>query len=97
MLCAVLLCFSMVGSGRSAGGASRPHAAPAIAPEDRVDINQASLEQLLKVPGMKRTWAVRIVRFRPYNSKQDLLDKGVVPNTVFDRIREYLIAHRSKD
>jgi DNA uptake protein ComE-like DNA-binding protein len=66
-------------------------------PQDqRVDINHASLDELLKVPGMTRSWAGRIVRFRPYRSKQDLLDKGVVNGEVYGRIKDYIIAHREK-
>ena len=69
------------------------HTAP---PETRVDINQATLEELLKVPGMTRTWAGRIVRFRPYRTKQDLLDRGVLSPEVYNRIKDYVIAHREK-
>jgi competence protein ComEA len=65
-------------------------------PEARVDINHASIEELLKVPGMTPSWAGRIVRFRPYRSKQDLLDRGVLPSDVYDRIKDYVIAHRDK-
>ena len=71
-------------------------ATSAPAPEARVDINAASLEQLLKVPGMTHTWAVRIIRFRPYRAKNDLVDRGVVSSQVYDRIKDYIIAHRSK-
>jgi DNA uptake protein ComE-like DNA-binding protein len=60
----------------------------------QVDINRASLEELLTVPGMTRTWAQRIVRFRPYRTKQDLLDEGVIPGRLYARLRDYLIAHR---
>jgi DNA uptake protein ComE-like DNA-binding protein len=63
-------------------------------PEARLDINHASLEELLKVPGMTRSWAGRIVRFRPYRSKQDLVEHGVVTSQVYDRIKDYVIAHR---
>jgi DNA uptake protein ComE-like DNA-binding protein len=65
-------------------------------PEARIDINHASLDQLLKVPGMKATWAARIVRFRPYRTKQDLLDRGILPSDVFDRVKDCIIAHREK-
>lgn len=64
------------------------------APEDRVDINAASIDQLLKVPGMTRTWAARIIRFRPYRAKNELLDRGIVSNDVYIRIKDYIIAHR---
>ena len=64
--------------------------------EARIDINHASVVELLKVPGMTPSWAGRIVRFRPYHSKQDLLDRGVLPSDVYDRIKDYVIAHRDK-
>jgi DNA uptake protein ComE-like DNA-binding protein len=62
----------------------------------RIDINHASVDELLKVPGMTRSWAGRIVRFRPYRTKQDLLEDGVVTGEVYDRIKDYVIAHRDK-
>ncbi len=66
------------------------------APEERVDINHATVEALMKVPGMTRVWAARIVRFRPHRAKNDLLDRGVVSNDVYDRIKDQIIAHRDK-
>ena len=66
------------------------------APEARIDINTASIEQLLKVPGMTRTWAARIIRYRPYRSKNELVDQGVVTSQVYSRIKDYIIAHRGK-
>ena len=65
-------------------------------PEQRVDINHASLTELLKVPGMTESWAGRIIRFRPYRAKNDLLQRGVVSDAVYDRIKDYIIAHRDK-
>lgn len=70
------------------------HALPP--PDMRVDINRATIEDLLKVPGMTRTWAGRIVRFRPYRGKQDLADRGIVSGEVYNRIKDYIIAHREK-
>ncbi len=72
-----------------------PTSANAPPPEARIDINHASLNELLKIPGMKPSWAGRIVRFRPYRTKQDLLDKGILPSDVYDRIKDYVIAHRN--
>ena len=66
-------------------------------PEARIDINHASTAELLKVPGMTPSWAGRIVRFRPYRTKQDLLDRGVLPSDVYDRIKDYVIAHRDRE
>jgi len=68
--------------------------ATAPLPEMRVDINHASAEELLKIPGMTPSWAGRIVRFRPYRTKLDLVEYGVVTSQVYDRIKDYVIAHR---
>ncbi len=99
----VVLAFCLLAlwwSGAECGGAlAQKNAAPTHlipAPEDRVDINHASLEQLSKIPGMTQTWAARIVRFRPYRTKVDLVDKGIVTPEVYERIKDYIIAHREK-
>jgi DNA uptake protein ComE-like DNA-binding protein len=68
--------------------------ATAPPPEARIDINHASVDELLKVPGITLSWAGRIVRFRPYRTKQDLLEHGIVTSQVYDRIKDYVIAHR---
>jgi DNA uptake protein ComE-like DNA-binding protein len=70
--------------------------ATAPPPGARIDINHATINELLKAPGLTRSWAGRILRFRPYRTKQDLLDKGVVTSEVYDRIKDYVIAHRDK-
>lgn len=107
LLAALIGALTMAASARAAfpaqAGPARPSAAktepalakakPAPPPEARVDINHASLNELLKIPAMTPAWANRIVRFRPYRSKQDLLDHGVLPSNVYDRIKDYVIAH----
>jgi DNA uptake protein ComE-like DNA-binding protein len=85
------------GSGQSSGSSSQTAAKQRTpAPAVQVDINHASVTELMKVPGMTETWAARIVRFRPYRTKQDLLDKGVVTGQVYDRIKDSVIAHKEK-
>src|ERR1700744_2930955 len=63
-------------------------------PADLVDINHASVTELLTLPGMTKIWAQRIVRFRPYRSRLDLLNEGVLPADIYGRIREEIVAHR---
>jgi len=70
--------------------------ASAPPPEERVDINHAMMSDLLKIPGMSPSWAGRVIRYRPYHSKVDLLQRGIVSDAVYDRIKDYVIAHRDK-
>lgn len=65
-------------------------------PERRVDINHATIDELLKVPGLTRVWAARIVRLRPYRTKADLEEQGVIPVDLYARIEDYIIAHRAR-
>lgn len=67
-----------------------------VAPAARIDINTATLDELMKMPGMTRIWAVRIIRFRPYHTKRDLVDDGIVSDKVYDRIKDLVIAHRDR-
>jgi len=45
---------------------------------------------------MTRSWAERIIRFRPYRVKGDLMEMGVVPDDFYDRIKDFVIAHHEK-
>ncbi|MFP5235126.1 MAG: ComEA family DNA-binding protein [Acidobacteriota bacterium] len=83
------------------------HAAPASAKNpprasgqhnsaDLVDINRANLDELMKVPGITRVWAERIVRFRPYRTKLDLMQEGIIPGSVYGKIKDAIIAHHPK-
>lgn len=63
---------------------------------ERVDLNTAALGELMKLPGITRIWAARIVKYRPYRRKDELLDRGIVPSAVYERIEERVVAHRAK-
>ena len=68
----------------------------AIAAEP-VDLNHASVAELMRVPGMTEVWARRIIKFRPYRTKLDLLNDGVVTADIYAHIRDSVVAHRSRD
>jgi len=95
MLVTVLgICLSSVAQDRDRRGEPAT-SAKAPPPAARVDINHASLDELMKVPGLTRIWAARIVRYRPYRTKAELLDQGIVTADVYERIKDYVIAHRN--
>jgi DNA uptake protein ComE-like DNA-binding protein len=94
-----ILCASLAGIAQNQDrDPNKPFATSATAPpsEMRIDINHATAAELLKVPGMTPSWAGRIVRFRPYRAKTDLVEKGVVTSEVYDRIKDYVIAHKDQ-
>jgi DNA uptake protein ComE-like DNA-binding protein len=98
-LAVAILCASLAGIAQNQDRAPyRNSRKSASAPpaEARIDINHATLGELLKMPGMTPSWAGRIVRFRTYRTKLDLLDRGVLSDAVYDRIKDCVIAHRDK-
>src|SRR5580658_1042670 len=63
----VCVCVPAQGQNQDRDSAGVPKASASIPPpEQRVDINHATMDQLLQVPGLPRGWAERVVRFRPY-------------------------------
>jgi DNA uptake protein ComE-like DNA-binding protein len=52
-----------------------------------ININQASVEELMQSLGLDAQTADRIVEHRPYPSKIDLLGRMVVPSEVYNRIK----------
>ena len=67
--------------------ASWRRARPAVQIEAGLDLNNCSREQLLQVQGIDEDMAERILENRPYRSKYDLLNRLIVPETVFSRLR----------
>jgi DNA uptake protein ComE-like DNA-binding protein len=65
-------------------------------PSGPVDINHATAAEIARVPGLPAVWAQRIVRFRPYRTKADLVEKGIVPAEVYARIRDGIVARKNE-
>ena len=78
-------------------------AAPAPAPaaeakKEPVDINTATEKDLATLPKIGEARAKAIIKGRPYNGKDDLINKKVIPQDAYDAIKELIIAkHVKKD
>jgi competence protein ComEA len=57
-----------------------------------VDINSASPEALDKLPGVGPVYAKAIVANRPYNGKDDLTQRKIIPTHVYSKIKDKIIA-----
>jgi DNA uptake protein ComE-like DNA-binding protein len=65
-------------------------------PVPQLDVNQASMAQLLRVPGITQIYAQRIVAGRPYTTKGQLKTSGILPPDVYAAVKDHLVAHRPK-
>ena len=60
----------------------------------KVDLNQAGVEELRRLPGITPEIAERIVRNRPYRKLDDLVTRKVLGKKQFARVRELVIVSR---
>ena len=57
-----------------------------------LDINSASKSELDALPGIGSARADAIIKGRPYKGKDELIQKKVVPQSVYDGIKDKIIA-----
>src|SRR5512140_441004 len=78
-------------SGKAAPGPAAPSAAlqPAGA---MLDINSASKSELDALPGIGGVRADAIIKGRPYKGKDELFQKKIIPQSVYDGIKDRIIA-----
>ena len=67
----------------------------ATAKASLVDINTASQPELEALPGIGPARAAIIIKGRPYNGKDELRRKKLLPEKVYQGIRELIVARQS--
>jgi DNA uptake protein ComE-like DNA-binding protein len=79
------------GKGNAAKSSAKPSASTQI-----LDINTATADQLKMLPGVGDAYADRIIKGRPYTAKNQLTQKGIIPQATYDKIKDQIVAHRVK-
>lgn len=99
LACAALLVGAPL--AHAAGTAAKPAAGatatPAVVPAKPaaaplVDLNSASKEELIKLPGIGEAIAAKIVAGRPWASKAQLLSKNVVNKATYHKLAPLVVA-----
>ncbi|HEU5336657.1 MAG TPA: helix-hairpin-helix domain-containing protein [Terriglobales bacterium] len=80
------------GSGAAGGGAAevRSSAEGAGGAAEGI-LNSATRQQLLSVYGIGPVLADRIIQNRPYKTAYEVVEKGIIPETIFVQLRKQLL------
>ncbi len=68
----------------------------APAKQEPVDINSATNDELKAVPGIGDTFATKIIVGRPYANKTQLKTRGILPEKVYEQVKDRIIAKQPK-
>jgi hypothetical protein len=94
--CLVLICLLSLTTARRAAGQTayndpQPPTTSAANTTEKVDVNSASKEQLMTLPGITAARADKIIARRPYKAKADLLRKKAVTQAAYKKIASRVV------
>jgi DNA uptake protein ComE-like DNA-binding protein len=98
LLACLVALFLAVPTGAQTKSIDKAPAKTAAAPAksgDLLDLNSATVDQLKTLPGIGDVYSKKIVAGRPYQRKDQLVSKSVVPQATYDKIKDLVIAKQA--
>ena len=71
---------------------AKPQPKAPAAKKEPLDINSASADELKALKGIGEVDAKKIIENRPYKTKDELVEKKVMPKATYDKIKDQIVA-----
>jgi len=83
---------------KDAKSAAKMPAAAEKAPaaSEKLDLNTATEQELSALPGIGEARSKAIIKGRPYKGKDELVERKILTKSVYDKIKDQVIAKQAK-
>lgn len=95
VMCASLLAVGLLTAPPLGSSLGQHWTIPSVLAAEKaelLDINTASADQLRALPGIGEAYSEKIIKGRPYKRKDELVQKKIIPQATYDKIKDQVIA-----
>jgi DNA uptake protein ComE-like DNA-binding protein len=93
---AIALAVALLFAPSAVFAKSQPADKKASKKVEKLDLNTASEEQLKALPGIGDAYSKKIIEGRPYKAKDELVEKKIIPQSTYAKIKDKVVAHQVK-